>query len=121
MYSNMSERTTPTLGEFLRKARRDVGMSLRDVEDRIEVSNAYLSQLESEKIKQPSPVVLHKLSDLYGVAYAAVMRLAGYPVPEPLAENSLLHARVGTLTEEEEDAVVDFIGLLRAQRRKRGD
>lgn len=108
-----------TLGEFLRKARNNTGLSLRDVEDRVKVSNAYLSQLESERIKQPSPIVLHKLSDLYGVAYSAVMRLAGYPVPKALADDSLLHARIGALTEEEEDAVVDFVELLRSRRGRR--
>jgi transcriptional regulator with XRE-family HTH domain len=116
----MTKRLQPTLGEFLRKARNDAGLSLRDVEGETDVSNAYLSQLEGEKIKQPSPVVLHKLSNLYGVAYAAVMRLAGYPVPKALAEESLLHARVGPLSEEEEDAVVDFLELLRSRHKKRG-
>lgn len=116
----MPKRVRPTLGEFLRKARNKVGLSLRDVEEETKVSNAYVSQLESEKIKQPSPVVLHKLSKLYGVAYAAVMELAGYPVPKSFAENSLLHARVGRLTEEEEDAVVDFVELLRSRRRRQG-
>ena len=43
---------TNNLGPFLRKARQDVQMSLRDVEEATgkEVSNAYLSQLESGKI-----------------------------------------------------------------------
>ncbi|HJT29531.1 MAG TPA: helix-turn-helix transcriptional regulator [Pyrinomonadaceae bacterium] len=116
----MPKQTRLTLGEFLRKARNKAGLSLRDVEEETNVSNAYLSQLESEKIKQPSPVVLHKLSKLYGVAYAGIMELAGYPVPKPLAGNSMLHARVGRLTEDEEDAVVDFVELLRSRRRRQG-
>ena len=45
------------LGAFIRKARQDVSMSLRDVEEATnkEVSNGYLSQLESGKITKPSP------------------------------------------------------------------
>jgi HTH-type transcriptional regulator, competence development regulator len=57
-------------------------LTLRAVEQATEVSNAYLSQLESGKIKQPSPIVLYKLSQLYGVSYADAMRFAGYPLPD---------------------------------------
>jgi len=65
----------------LRTARERKGLTLRAVEQATEVSNAYLSQLESGKIKQPSPIVLHKLSQLYGISYADAMRFAGYPLP----------------------------------------
>ncbi len=116
----MTKGTIQTLGDFLRNARNKAGLSLRGVEDETGVSNAYLSQLEGEKIKQPSPVVLHKLSERYGVPYSVVMKLAGYPVPEPLAEGAFLHARVGSLTEEEEDAVVDYVEFMRSKRRSRG-
>jgi transcriptional regulator with XRE-family HTH domain len=73
--------TRPGLSHFLRTARERKGLTLRAVEQATEVSNAYLSQLESGKIKQPSPIVLHKLTQLYGVSYADAMRFAGYPVP----------------------------------------
>jgi transcriptional regulator with XRE-family HTH domain len=116
----MAKRAKQTLGNFLRTARNKAELSLRDVEEKTKVSNAYISQVESEKIKQPSPVVLHKLSNLYGVAYSALMSLAGYPVPQALADESVLHARVGPLTEEEEDAVVDYIEFLRSKRKTRG-
>src|SRR5439155_27212512 len=69
------------LSLFLRSARERKGLTLRAVEQATEVSNAYLSQLESGKIKHPSPIVLHKLSQLYGVSYADAMRFAGYPLP----------------------------------------
>ena len=52
------------------------------------ISNAYLSQLETGKVQSPSPIVLHKLSELSGLPYAAVMQDAGYPLPETVKETN---------------------------------
>ena len=116
----MTKKAKQTLGDFLRSARNNAGLSLRDVENEIGISNAYLSQLEGEKIKQPSPKVLHKLSELYRISYSAVMTLAGYPVPDSKVKESVLHARIGSLSEEVEDAVVDYIEFLRSRSKIRG-
>ncbi len=74
---------TINLGQFIKKARQDVQMSLRDVEEATgkEVSNAYLSQLETGKITKPSPHILYALSTVLGVAYETLMERAGYIVP----------------------------------------
>lgn len=93
-------------------------MTLRDVEDETDISNAYLSQLESSKIKKPSPVVLDKLSTLYEIQYSTLMKLAGYPVPE-IEEQSPLYARIGETTKEEEDALVEYLEFLRAKRNRK--
>ena len=69
------------LGPFLRAARERCSLTLRAVERASGVSNAYLSQLESGKIRQPSPVILHKLAGLYEVSYAVMLEQAGYPAP----------------------------------------
>ena len=47
-------------GGYLRALREAKNMTLRDVEKLADVSNAYLSQLESGKVKQPSPLRLEK-------------------------------------------------------------
>src|ERR1700688_4402681 len=97
------------LGAFIRKARQDVSMSLRDVEEATgkEVSNAYLSQLESGKITKPSPHILYALSTALGVAYEALMERAGYIVPSGERAAGVKHGRAATysiddLTAEEE-------------------
>ena len=113
----MSENSGKTLGEVLKKAREDKRLSLRDVEDITDISNAYISQLESNKIKKPSPNVLNKLSDLYKNQYSVLMRLAGYPVPETM-ETSGLYARIGETTIEEENALVEYLEFLRAKRNR---
>ena len=53
---------------ILKELRIVAGITLREVEDRIGVSNAYLSQLETGKIKKPSASVLNKLAKLYNVS-----------------------------------------------------
>ena len=67
------------LGRYLKSLRQQRELTLRAVEKETEVSNAYLSQLEGGKIRNPSPTVLHKLSRFYGSSYATLMKSAGYP------------------------------------------
>ena len=59
----------PSVGSVLRHARAHHQLSLRDVERRIGRSNAYLSQVERGLIKQPDPMVLLELSELYGLNF----------------------------------------------------
>lgn len=107
-----------TLGQFLKTAREDRQLSLRGVEKETAISNAYLSQLESDKIKQPSPTLLHKLSEVYEVPYNTLLELAGYPAnqtgEEPPVGNKLA-ARLGRVTKKEEDALVEYLEFLRSR------
>ena len=109
-----------TLGQFLQEARERKELTLRAVEKAVGVSNAYLSQLEGGKIRQPSPVVLHRLSDLYEISYSDTLQLAGYPVPKQRDSDSLgrLAARIGPVTKAEEDALVEYLEFLRSRRRR---
>jgi transcriptional regulator with XRE-family HTH domain len=115
---------TTNLGLFLRKARQDVKMSLRDVEEATgkEVSNAYLSQLESGKITKPSPHILYSLSTALGVAYDTLMERAGYIMPATLRPQQEKHGRVATfaidnLTTDEESQLLDYLNYIRSKRK----
>lgn len=113
-----------TLGAFLRKAREAAGLTLRAVEKETGISNPYLSQLEGDKIKQPSPNLLHKLCELYHVSYKESMELVGYPTdqianPDDAPPPSRLADRIGAVTRAEENALVEYLAFLRS-RRKRG-
>lgn len=68
-----------TLGKHLASLRNAAQLSLRQVEEATnkEVSNAYLSQLENDKINKPSPNILHALSHVYSTSYEDLM---GAPV-----------------------------------------
>ena len=121
--SNMSQ-TKDNLGFFLTSARNKLGLTLRAVEEETGISNAYLSQLEHGKIKTPAPQNLYKLSETYRVPYELLMELAGHPVPEAQSakhRSSLgtFAARIGTVTEEEEEALVEYLQFIRSRKRRR--
>jgi transcriptional regulator with XRE-family HTH domain len=112
----MGTATPNPLAEFLRTARDAKGLTLRAVDEKTGVSNAYLSQVECGKIRQPSPAILYRLCDLYGVSYTEALLLAGHPVPgvgdiDPLALQRL--ARFGSMTEDEEAALAAYLRYLR--------
>ncbi|MBI3852706.1 MAG: helix-turn-helix domain-containing protein [Verrucomicrobia bacterium] len=109
------------LGQFLKRGRERVALSLRAVEESTGISNAYLSQMEGAKVQRPSPVDLHKLCKLYEIPYALAMEYAGYPLPDGMpgaTKQQHLLARLGRTTPEEEDALIDYMEFLRAKKRK---
>ena len=115
---------TEKLGAFLAAARNKLEMSLRAVEKETGISNAYLSQLEHGKIKAPAPQNLYKLAELYRVPYELLMELAGYPVPKGQSAESQFSAgtfaaRIGAVTEDEEEALVEYLQFIRSRRRRR--
>lgn len=113
-------RRKQTLGDFLKFAREEKGLTLRAVERATSISNAYLSQLEGDKIQQPSPLKLHKLCELYEVSYSAALELAGYPVPDSsrnVAEQESMAARIGPMTAREEKEIIEYLAFLRSRRR----
>jgi transcriptional regulator with XRE-family HTH domain len=119
------ESTEPnTLGAFIKKARQDVSMSLRDVEEATnkEVSNGYLSQLESGKIAKPSPHILYALSTALSVNYEALMQRAGYILPNSWRGDGVKHGRAATfaidnLTAEEENELLQYLTYLRGKKK----
>jgi transcriptional regulator with XRE-family HTH domain len=108
------------LGSSLKTARERKGLTLRSVQDATGISNPYLSQIESGKVRQPSPTVLHKLAGLYGLSYAEVMKLAGFPVPDNLAGSVAVNplARLGPVSAEEEEELGLYLNFLRERRRR---
>jgi transcriptional regulator with XRE-family HTH domain len=100
------------------------GMTQRQVEEATKrmVSNAYLSQIENDRIQQPSPNILLALADLYGVDYANLMERAGYVIPMKSRGAGTRHGRAATfadqnLTEEEEAKLLEYLGYLRHAKR----
>lgn len=106
-----------TLGQVLRSRREQLGLSLREVEEKIGVSNAYLSQLESQKITCPSPSVLKKISDFYELSYSRLMRLAGHPVSGN-QQTIFFRTSVGLeeITKKEEKELLEYLKFLRMRR-----
>jgi HTH-type transcriptional regulator, competence development regulator len=120
-----------SLGEYLACIRGIKKLTLRDVEEATnkEVSNAYLSQLETGKITKPSPNVLHSLAEFYAVPYELLMEKAGYFAPTAdgvlRSAGPTRHGRAATfveenLTREEEEQLLEYLAFLRSRRGKGG-
>jgi transcriptional regulator with XRE-family HTH domain len=108
-----------TLGTHLKDVRKQRNLTLRAVEGKTGISNAYLSQLENNKISFPSPKFLNKLAALYEVSYEQLMKLAGYPVSAD-KEQALafrLESSFGDLTPDEKTKVQEYIQFLKSKRR----
>jgi transcriptional regulator with XRE-family HTH domain len=112
------------LGGVLADLRKAKGLSLREVQEASNgaVSNAYLSQLEHQKIKKPSPNVLRSLAKVYGVPYETLMERAGYLMPETDAQDGrrrLAVLAIDDLTAEEEEELLKYLAFLRYRNRSR--
>jgi HTH-type transcriptional regulator, competence development regulator len=108
----MSRIKKKSLGETLKEARDLIPLTLRQVEDAIGISNAYLSQLENDKIKKPSANVLYKLASLYKVDLDVLLYACGLITDKQTVRSKLL-AGIGILTTEEEQQLLDYLRYIR--------
>ncbi len=69
-------------GSFLRAIREERGITLREAEARSGISNSYLNQIETGKISKPSPAIIGKLSELYGIPVELLLEKSGHLIPE---------------------------------------
>ncbi len=108
-------------GEYIKAIRESKGLTLRDVEKQTDISNAYLSQLETSKIKQPSPITLFKLAELYGIKYEVLMEKVGYPVPSSKSINfkrtTNVSHRLGEVSKEEELELLEYLKFIRNRKK----
>jgi transcriptional regulator with XRE-family HTH domain len=122
--SEEKQRPARTLGGYLAAVRSDRGLTLRQVEEQTkkEVSNAYLSQLENDKVKQPSPNILHALSAIYEIDYIGLMERAGYLNAQQSPAVAKRHGRAATfadidLTNDEEAELLRFLKFMRSEKK----
>lgn len=113
-----------TLAEELRSIRRARGHTLREVEAATGISNAYLSQLETGTIKQPSPNFLYKLADFYRIPYELLMERAGYiverkhtPAGESQSVAGAALSQIDDLTPDEARELIQYLAFLRSRKR----
>lgn len=112
--------SAPTLGEYLALLRAARNLTLRQVEQATEklVSNAYLSQIENNKINQPSPNMLYALAEVYGASYEDLMTRAGYITQQAAHVRAATYA-VEALSSDEHDALLGFLAHFRHQKKRR--
>lgn len=118
------------LGDYLNSIRSIRRMTLREVEEASgkTVSNAYLSQLEKNKISKPSPNILRSLAEVFVVPYDTLMEKAGYFPSGSVANDALRSAgesmrgqafASANLTNEEEESLLEYLAFLRARKAKK--
>ena len=113
---------TPSIGTVLKQAREVRELSVVDAARAASISPAYLSKLENDAVKKPSPHVLHQLSEALAVPYAELMRLSGYQVPgeaKASSSDTVSAALFADLTDDERDVLVEYLAWYRSRRRSR--
>jgi transcriptional regulator with XRE-family HTH domain len=112
-----------SLGKTLRELREIKRFTLRQVEEATGISNAYLSQLENDKIGKPSANVLYKLSNIYNVELNTLLAAAGIiekqAAPPHKLLNSIAFSTETPLTKEEEDALLSYLNFIRQQQKQK--
>ena len=98
-------------------------MTLREVEEATDrqVSNAYLSQIENDRIGKPSPNILHSLAETYAISFENLMEKAGYLMSSNRRSHGDHHGRAATfaeynLTEDEESELLQYLQFIRSRR-----
>jgi transcriptional regulator with XRE-family HTH domain len=66
------------IGPYLKELRQNLRMTIREAAEAAHLSNAYLSQIETEKRGAPSAKHLRRLAVVYGVPVRELFEIAGY-------------------------------------------
>lgn len=110
-----------SLGQELKDSRQINRFTLRDVEDAIGVSNAYLSQLENDKINNPGANILYKLANLYQTDFELLLEKAGVIQKDEANHGKSISGvalRSQELSLEEEQALVEYLSFIRFKSKK---
>src|SRR2546430_17461969 len=112
-----------SIGPVLKQAREVRELSAVDAARAASISPAYLSKLESDAVKKPSPHVLHQLSEALAVPYADLMRLSGYRLPDGSDQHppgtAVAAALFADVTDDERNELLEYLAWYRARQRSR--
>jgi transcriptional regulator with XRE-family HTH domain len=103
----------------IRQAREVRQLSAGHAARAARISPAYLNRLENGAVKNPSPHVLHQLSEALAVPYSDLLRLSGYPLPhEPdgTASQTVGAALFSGLTDDEREELLEYLAWYRSRR-----
>lgn len=112
----------PSFGAVIRQVREVRGLSAVEAARAAGISAAYLSKLENDAVKKPSPHVLHQLGEALTVPYDELMRLSGYRVPgehDKGSAGTLGAALFADLTTDERDELLEYLAWYRTRQRSR--
>lgn len=117
-----SNETMSNLGETLKSLRNQKKYTLKEIEEKLGISNAYLSQLENGKVKKPSANTLYKLAKLYNIDLDVLLYAAGIIEENPVEERremtkfiSQLQYSSDGLTKEQKESVLQYLEFLKSR------
>ena len=108
-----------SIGVVLKQAREVRALPVGEAARAAGISAAYLSKLENDAVKKPSPPVLLQLSEALAVPYEDLMRLSGYRVPGESGVSpsvSVTAALFADVTDEEREELLEYLAWSRARR-----
>lgn len=118
--------SSKSLGKLLKNRRLDLGLTLRTIEEATNISNAYLSMLENDKITKPSASTLHTLSEIYRIPLQNLLESAGIikkqenlnsAKPKIYEEIAFKLKEADTLTDEEAEVLLNYLRFIRNERK----
>jgi HTH-type transcriptional regulator, competence development regulator len=122
MWHNRDVSNADSLGHRLREVRETAGHSLREMERRSGLNSGYLSQLEQAKISHPSPSILRKVADAYGVRMDDVLAWAGYVTedqPDVLPRQAMALSAVASLGEPSDSELETLTAIVKVLQQNR--
>lgn len=112
------------LGSYLKHVREEQHLSLSAVQEKTGLSQDYLINVESGRIKCPFPSMLHTLAQCYGISYKHLIDLAGYSLSPTKLPNTMQDLTVvfntchlfHELTDKEKQHALEYFELLETLR-----
>lgn len=107
------------LSKILAQKRQMRGLTFRQLEEKTGISNGYLSLIEQGKINEPSPSILAKLADFFGMDYTELLEAAGYVKKRvtPGKKNASSMAFMGEpISEDEKAELLRYLEFIRNKR-----
>ena len=124
------------LADYVYYLRTHRNLSMRDVEIAAKellrrklvkkeglISYAYVSNIESRRVSNPSPIILRTLALIFGVDQEMVLEKAGYldkkrsKIEEDVAFTLMLK-EVPRMTDDEKQSLLDYIDFVKSRRKK---
>lgn len=101
-----------SLGDYLKTARLNRGLSLKDVQEKTGIKDSRLSRIEKESNKtETNPSLLKVLAELYEISVIELYFIAGYLDKEILSDYQSFFKNVDLLNDEEKAHVQNLIDL----------
>ena len=106
------------LREYLRMLREQKNLSLKDVEDKTNITNSTLSRFERGTQKRLSAYYLKLLAELYEINTVDLFKIAGYLDEEDLKSYTQVFIGTSHLTPEEKEHIQKQIDLFNKNRKE---